>query len=61
MFGNFLWIFHGFSVGFPMLHDCTEVLALAVPLVTSIGFLAQQKEDGREEVLRLDIPSGNLT
>ncbi|CAL1145947.1 unnamed protein product [Cladocopium goreaui] len=26
------------------------VLALAVPLVTSIGFLAQQKEDGREEV-----------
>ena len=26
------------------------VLALAVPLVTSIGFLTQQKEDGQEEV-----------
>ena len=50
---DFAWDFRSFSMNFGCQkgRPDTEVLALAVPLVTSIGFLSQQKEDGREEVL----------
>jgi len=49
IFHSFFASFHAILQSIQLLGGPNKVLALCVPLVTSIGFLSQQQEDGHEE------------